>query len=888
LLTLAVLLPGRAQGQQPAEPSDISPVNGEVVYLINQASGLQTDLNNGSTTAGAALLLESRSFTSLSQRWAFTKVGGFWVVSNQANGLCMDASATATVQNPCAPQSASQQWTLNTTNNGYVTLTNRGTGLLLDASGTAAGAPLSQSADSGTATQSQQWLLRPVFFRGVDNALLEKQEEERVAAGIPWWQDAGQPHDVLAILKNHGVNLVRVRPTSAPPYTTLTLNGGSRIPATCSGNGCYTETEAADLDLAKRAKKLGMAVELTLLFDGGSSTAIPGAWSGDSLTQAETDLYAYVKGEVEAYRSAGVMPDMVTIGNEVDTGFLGSLGSPTGSNFGPFATLEKQGMRAVLDAASDTSIGPALPAPLRCIHITPSWDLTNFFGYVNSNGVPYDAMCQSYYPFFHGPLTAAQASASNPNNKPLEQTALANAATSIGKPIFVIEAAEHYEGGFDAADPWYSETMAGQRQFFIDLTNVLKGLPNHLGMGLEYWDAAGVNLPKSGGGFTNGDATTDATYVWNGLTLFDNADTSGSSQSSAANYSAVLEAADALGGRLDPTLTYKFVNVASGQVLETTVSGSTLALGTAADTGVETPSEQWMIVSNGDGTFHIANRNTSGGQVVLDGGGSTTAGSTVDAAASSSGSATQAWNIVTSGGGTYAVVNKLSGFVLATAGSAIEQLTPASANTDWITPASQAEQWQLVPVYMSSGAVNPITPSFTLAGTPSSLTLSAGGSGTVNLTLTPAGGYAGTIAMSCTSTLASVGCTFSPSSYTADGSNTVLTGTVAIAAKTSAMLARPDSGRRGSLLYAAGWILPGGWLLAMWPRRRRISKGGRCSMLVALLLVCAAGMTSCSGGGSSGGGGGGGTNPVTGTVTLTAAGSTGNETQTTTVSVTVQ
>lgn len=887
---MALLLLGglgaRAHGQQPAEPSDINPVNGEVVYLIDQASGLQADLNGGSTSAGANLLLETRSFTSLTQRWALTRVGSAWVISNLSDGLCLDASSgsggTSTVQNPCAPASTTQQWTLNATSNGYVTLTNSGTGLLLDASGTAADAQLVQTAEAETATQSQQWLLRPVFFRGVDNALLEKQEEERATAGLPWWQDAGQAEDVLAILKDHGVNLVRVRPTSAPPYSTLTLNGSSGIPATCTGNGCYAETDAVDLDLAKRAKQLGMAVELTVLFDGGSSNAIPGAWSSDSLTQAETDLYNYVKAEVEAYRSAGAMPDMVTIGNEVDTGFLGSLGSPTGSNFGPFAALEKQGMQAVLDAASDTSLGPALPPPLRCIHITPAWDLTNFFGYVNSNGIPYDAMCQSYYPFDHGPLTAAQASAANPNNQPVEQTALTNAATTIGKPIFVIEAAEHYEGGFEAADPWYPETMAGQRQFFIDLTSVLRGLPNHLGMGLEYWDPAGVNIPGSGG-YTNGDGATDATYVWNGLTLFDNADTSGSSQSSAPTYSAVLEGVDALGGRLDPTLAYKLVNLANGQVLGATGSA---ALGTAADSGVESPAQQWTISSNGDGTFQIANGNTSSGPAVLDGGGSTTAGSTVGVAAASTGSATQAWNLLSAGNGTYAIVNKLSGLVLA-AGSGIEQTAASSANTDWITPASQAQQWQIVPVYLSSGTVS-APPSFSLAGTPSSLTLSAGGSGTVNLTLTPVGGYAGTITMSCTTTLANVGCTFSPSSYMADGSNTVLTGTVAIASSGSATLAQPEfGGGRGGFTAAMVWVLPVG-LLVVLARRR---KDGRLGLMVlGALLVLATGVTACSGGGGSGsgGGGGGGSQPVTGTVTVTAAGSAGNVMQTLNVTVTVE
>jgi arabinogalactan endo-1,4-beta-galactosidase len=44
----------------------------------------------------------------------------------------------------------------------------------------------------------------------------------------------------------------------------------------------------------------------------------------------------------------------VSIGNEVDTGFLGSLGSPTGADFGGFAALQIQAIQAVNDAAADT------------------------------------------------------------------------------------------------------------------------------------------------------------------------------------------------------------------------------------------------------------------------------------------------------------------------------------------------------------------------------------------------------------------------------------------------------------------------------------------------------------------------------------------------------
>ncbi len=243
---------------------------------------------------------------------------------------------------------------------------------------------------------------------------------------------SGVQTDVLQILKNHGVNLVRVRPSSAPPYSDSSQTG-------CTGNACFAETDTQDLDLAKRTKNLGMSLELTLLFDGGGSSSVPPAWTGQTLAQLQTDVYNYVKAEIMSYRQAGTIPDLVSIGNEVDTGFLGPTGSPTGSGTGftGFTALQIQAMQAVADAASDTSIGPAIPAPLTCIHITPAWNLTQFFTLANQNDIPYDAICQSYYPFFHGPLTDAQAAqpipATNPSSRTcswLPPTASANPSSS--------------------------------------------------------------------------------------------------------------------------------------------------------------------------------------------------------------------------------------------------------------------------------------------------------------------------------------------------------------------------------------------------------------------------------------------------------------------------
>jgi arabinogalactan endo-1,4-beta-galactosidase len=691
--------------QQPTEPTDISPINGQAYYLVNQLSGLQADLNNNSTASGTNILEQTRTFTNTSQRWAFTKLpggsssAGPWQISNILNSLCLDGATVSSVvyvvQNPCVGNS-SQQWTLTPVSAGYYTIANSSTGLLIDLyqGSISAGTRLDQTALNSTPTQSQQWLLRPAFFRGIDNALLEKQEAARASTGLTWWKDDGQPLDVPAMLKSHGVNMIRLRPSSAPPYSNPSQTG-------CSGNACYAETDAQDLDLAKRSRDLGLSVELTLLFDGGSSASVPPAWTNDTLAQLQTDIYAYVKAEIMMYRQAGVMPDLVAIGNEVDTGFLGSIGSPTDANFPNFASLQIQALQAVADAAADTSVGPAVPPPLTCIHITPAWDLTQFFTLVNQNGITYDAICQSYYPIFHGPLTDAQAAASNPGNKPVEQDILVTASNSIGKPIFIIETGEHYENGFQANDPWYAPpSIAEQQQFLLDLQGVQEGLPNNLGMGIEYWDPAGVDIPSLSGGFINGDNQANAIFTWNGLELFNNADSSGTTNVNDPSYSELLPGIDALGGTLDSTLSYKFVNRSSGKVLSVYQGSSSpgAMLDAEADSGSPSLSQQWRITSNLDGYFQVASLTPGAGSTTNaldDSGASTTAGTGIIQSLAN-GSTEQEWTILSVGNGYFSLVNRLSGMAADTSGG-------SGALTGFVVqePQSgsvQTQQWQIVAV----------------------------------------------------------------------------------------------------------------------------------------------------------------------------------------------
>jgi arabinogalactan endo-1,4-beta-galactosidase len=844
LLLCALLLPSAGNGQQPAEPVDISPLDGGVYYVLNQLSGLQADLNNDSTTAADHVIQQGQSFTSTSQRWAMTRLtDGSWKISNIYNQFCLDSSSSSgttwAIQNPCG-NATTQEWQLVPTANGYYGIQNASTGLALDVSTqptSGTGAWLTETSVSGSVTQSQQWLLRPVFFRGIDNAMLEKQEAARVSGNIPWWNDAGVAQDVLQIFKNHGINMVRLRPTSMPPYATQSSSGP------CVQNLCTTESDAQDLDLAKRSKNLGMSVELTLLFDGGSSSSMPAAWANDSFAQLQTDLYNYVFQEIEAYRQAGVMPDLVSIGNEVDTGFLN--GNDPGANFANFAMLQTAAMNAVRAAAADTSTGPALPPPLLCIHITPAWGLTSFFSQANSYSIPYDAICQSYYPIYHGPLTAAQSAASNPNNQPIEQNVLTNAATTVGKPIFIIETGEHYESGFVSNDPWYSPpTEASQRQFLIDLDSVLQGLPDNLGMGFEYWDPAGVNIPNPSGGFLNGDDQPNAIYTWNGLTLFDNADASGTTNVNAPNYSALLPATDALGGKFDPALFYGFVNLASGNVLES-VQGSKqsgASLDTAIDTGEFSLSQQWQILGNGDGYFRIvsANGSQTGVPNVLDDANASTVAGTPVVQATANASEEQEWDVVTAGNGYFQVVNHLSGLVLdlSSAGLAVQQQPDSS---------TQTQQWAIVPVRISSATAA----GFSIVANPPTLSVLQGAQGLITLTLSPSGGYAGPVTFACSGLPTDASCEFSPSTVTFDGTDAVQSAALTLSTQAAARVPSalpqpstpPDLGHMVVFLtFLAGFL----WL------GKIVRQGLPRTMLGIALLCIMVGSLGCGSGGGSG------------------------------------
>jgi len=141
------------------------------------------------------------------------------------------------------------------------------------------------------------------FAFGADLSFL-KQAEDRGQV----FRDGTNALPGLQIFKNHGYNWIRLRVFVEPVSNNL------------PNNLVYTLATAAD------AKKLGYKFLLDLHYanswaDPGKQPT-PGTWIGLSHQDRVKKVFEYTRDTVAAFRDAGVLPDMVQMGNEITHGML--------------------------------------------------------------------------------------------------------------------------------------------------------------------------------------------------------------------------------------------------------------------------------------------------------------------------------------------------------------------------------------------------------------------------------------------------------------------------------------------------------------------------------------------------------------------------------------
>lgn len=147
-----------------------------------------------------------------------------------------------------------------------------------------------------------------------------------------------------------------------------------------------------------------------------------------------------------------------------------------------------------------------------------------------------------------------------------------------------------------------------------------------------------------------------------------------------------------------------------------------------------------------------------------------------------------------------------------------------------------------------SETVNAAT--ISLSASPSSLTITAGQSGTVTITATPVGAYSGTVSFSCGTAITHTSCAFSPTTLTFNNGTTAQSTTLTLNTNVAALHVPqlPGQHRNPAEPLEAG-LIAGFSLLALTGRRSAQRKLRGMFLLAAFsIATLTIGMTGCGGG----------------------------------------
>ena len=283
--------------------------------------------------------------------------------------------------------------------------------------------------------------------------------------------DNGTAAPVEQILASHGANYVRLRLWVNPQGGRSDLN--------------------STLELARRAHAAGLKLLLDLHYSDSwadrTTQQIPAAWQGQSEQDLRSTVENYSRDSVAALARQGTPADIVQIGNEVNHGMLwpnGRIYTPGGESWAGFAELVKAG-------AAGARAGNPAQVPLIMVHTDTGGDQNAsnyFYDHLLQQGVSFDLIGLSYYPFWNGSLAD------------LRQN-LHSLATRYNKDIIIAETAYPWtlsgSGGVpsvvstaaalpDAAA--YPPTPQGQALFFEALNRILREVPNGRGAGYFIWE----------------------------------------------------------------------------------------------------------------------------------------------------------------------------------------------------------------------------------------------------------------------------------------------------------------------------------------------------------------------------------------------------------------
>lgn len=219
--------------------------------------------------------------------------------------------------------------------------------------------------------------------------------------------------------------------------------------------------------------------------------AKPAAWASLPYSVLVDSVEAWTAAVILRCRDENVLPKYVQLGNEIDGGLLwddGRVGWP-GSTWDTPAQWDR--LAGLLQAAArGARTGLEVwEEPRLVIHIADGGNNVRarwFFDNLAARDVDFDAIGVSWYPWWHGPVTAL-----GPN--------LHDLAVRYGREVWIVETATPWTlasgdgtGNFvtqpDQLDPGYGASPGGQLALLQDLVSLVRGLPDGRGGGVLCWE----------------------------------------------------------------------------------------------------------------------------------------------------------------------------------------------------------------------------------------------------------------------------------------------------------------------------------------------------------------------------------------------------------------
>ena len=281
------------------------------------------------------------------------------------------------------------------------------------------------------------------FAKGADVSWLPQME----ANGYKFYNDSGVQQDCLQILKDHGINSIRIR---------TWVN-----PSSDKWNGhCSTSETVA---LAKRAKNMGFRIMID--FHYSDSWADPGkqnkpaAWKSLSFEALMTKTYDYTYDVMTQLKNNSIYPEWVQVGNETNDGMLWEDGRAS-KNMKNFAWLVNCGYDAVKAVSSSSKV---------IVHISNGYDNSLFrwiFDGLKANGARYDVIGMSLYPSTSNYGTLANQCLTNMNDM----------ASRYGKEVMVCEVGMDYNAPTQC------------KAFLTDMLTKTRSVSGGKGLGVFYWE----------------------------------------------------------------------------------------------------------------------------------------------------------------------------------------------------------------------------------------------------------------------------------------------------------------------------------------------------------------------------------------------------------------